>query len=111
MVLDLKLPAGADLASAERLAPAFLSYVLSYVYVGIYWNNHHHLLHTVDRVDGLILWANLHLLVLAFAYPGGDQLVGGEPLRAAADRGLWRGPADARHRLSPAAKGDHAHPR
>src|SRR4249920_3516834 len=62
MVLELKLPHGADWATLAGLRPHFLSYVLSFIYVGIYWNNHHHLLHTVTRVDGLILWANLHLL-------------------------------------------------
>jgi uncharacterized membrane protein len=62
MVLELRPPAGTSLAALRPLLPAFLSYVLSFVYVGIYWNNHHHLLHTVQRVDGRILWANLHLL-------------------------------------------------
>ena len=62
MVLDLKIPAGADLAAVARVIPVFLNYVLSFVYVGIYWNNHHHLLHTVQRINGAILWANLHLL-------------------------------------------------
>ena len=62
MVLELKVPHGADLAALEPLLPVFLSYVLSFVYVGIYWNNHHHLLKAAHRVDGAILWANLHLL-------------------------------------------------
>ena len=62
MVLEMKVPHGADLASLRPLAPVFLSYVLSFLYVGIYWNNHHHLLHTARHVDGRILWANLHLL-------------------------------------------------
>ena len=62
MVLEMKVPHGADLAALATLAPVFLSYVLSFVYVGIYWNNHHHLFQVVDRVDGLVLWANLHLL-------------------------------------------------
>src|SRR5580658_9922325 len=62
MVLELKVPHGADWAALSTLAPSFLSYVLSFVYVAIYWNNHHHLLHTVSRVDGLILWANSFLL-------------------------------------------------
>ncbi len=63
MVLELKAPrGGADLAELRPLAPVFLSYVLSFVYVGIYWNNHHHLMHSVERVTGSILWANLHLL-------------------------------------------------
>lgn len=62
MVLELKVPHGADIQSIAPLMPVFLSYVLSFVYVGIYWNNHHHLLHTASRVSGGILWANLHLL-------------------------------------------------
>lgn len=62
MALELKVPRGADLATLRPLLPVFLSYVLSFVYVGIYWNNHHHLLHLARRVNGAILWANLHLL-------------------------------------------------
>jgi uncharacterized membrane protein len=62
MVLELKAPHGADLAALRPLVPLFLSYVLSFVYLGIYWNNHHHLLHATQRVNGAILWANLHLL-------------------------------------------------
>jgi uncharacterized membrane protein len=56
------VPHGSDLSALAAIAPSFLTYVLSFIYVGIYWNNHHHLLHTVARVDGLISWANLHLL-------------------------------------------------
>ena len=62
MVLELKVPHGADWASVRPLAPVFLSYVLSFVYLGIYWSNHHHMLHVTERVNGAILWANLHLL-------------------------------------------------
>jgi len=62
MVLELKVPHGADLAALDGLLPVFLSYVLSFVNVGIYWNNHHHLFHAVRQVSGGILWANLHLL-------------------------------------------------
>jgi len=62
MVLELKVPHGADLAALQPVLPVLLSYVLSFVYIGIYWNNHHHMLHTVQRVNGGILWANLHLL-------------------------------------------------
>jgi uncharacterized membrane protein len=62
MVLELKVPHGADWESVRPIVPVFLTYVLSYVYIGIYWNNHHHLLHTCDQVSGPILWANLHLL-------------------------------------------------
>lgn len=62
MVLELRAPHGDALESLVPLMPAFLSYVLSFVYVGIYWNNHHHLLHAVSHVSGGVLWANLHLL-------------------------------------------------
>jgi len=62
MVLELKIPHEADLAALFPLAPVFLSYVLSFVYLGIYWNNHHHLLQASRQVDGRVLWANLHLL-------------------------------------------------
>jgi uncharacterized membrane protein len=62
MVLEMKVPHGADLATLQTLLPVFLSYVLSFVYVGIYWNNHHHLLHAARSVSGAVLWANLHLL-------------------------------------------------
>jgi uncharacterized membrane protein len=62
MVLDMKVPRGADLQALKTVLPVFLSYVLSYVFVGIYWNNHHHLLHAAERVTGGILWANLILL-------------------------------------------------
>jgi TMEM175 potassium channel family protein len=62
MVLELRVPHGADWAALKALLPVFVSYVMSFVYIAIYWNNHHHLLHTVTRVDGLILWANSHLL-------------------------------------------------
>lgn len=62
MVLELKAPHSSDLSALHALMPAFFSYLLSFVYVAVYWNNHHHLLHAVGRVDGRVLWANLHLL-------------------------------------------------
>ena len=62
MVLELKVPHGDTPDTLAPLAPVFMSYVLSFVYIGIYWNNHHHMLHTCTRVTGSILWANLHLL-------------------------------------------------
>lgn len=62
MVLEMKVPHGADLDALRPLLPVFMSYVLSFVYIGIYWNNHHHMLHATQRVTGPILWANLHLL-------------------------------------------------
>jgi uncharacterized membrane protein len=62
MVLELHAPHGADLEALHELVPVFLFYVLSFVFIGIYWNNHHHMLHATSRVNGKILWANLHLL-------------------------------------------------
>jgi len=62
MVLELKVPAGGDLADLRPMLPLFIGYVLSFIYLGIYWTNHHHMLHATERVDGRILWANLHLL-------------------------------------------------
>ncbi len=62
MVLELKVPHGTDVAALRPVLPVFLTYVLSYVYLGIYWNNHHHMLQATTRVDGRVLWANLHLL-------------------------------------------------
>jgi|ERR1041385_8378752 len=62
MVLELRAPAEAQWQALTPLLPIFLSYILSFVFLGIYWNNHHHLLHAVDHVNGRVLWANLHLL-------------------------------------------------
>lgn len=62
MVLEMKSPHGTNLAALGPVLPVFLSYVLSFIYVGIYWSNHHHLLHATQRVNGVTLWANLHLL-------------------------------------------------
>ena len=62
MVLELHVPEGADLDALSKLTPVFLSYVLSFVFLGIYWNNHHHLLQLAKQVNGGVLWANLHLL-------------------------------------------------
>jgi uncharacterized membrane protein len=62
LVLELKVPHGVDLEALRPVLPVFLTYVLSFIYIGIYWNNHHHLLHATSRINGKILWANLHLL-------------------------------------------------
>ena len=62
MVLELKVPHGEDFAALKPVLPAFLTYVLSFAYIGIYWSNHHHMMHAVKRVTGGVLWANLHLL-------------------------------------------------
>jgi uncharacterized membrane protein len=86
MVLELHVPHGADLAALSAMVPSFLGYALSFIYVGIYWNNHHHLLHTVTRVDGLILWANLDLLFWLSIIPVATAWMGqnlGAPLPTA----------------------------
>jgi len=62
MVLEIKVPHGNDFAALQPLIPVVISYILSFIYIGIYWNNHHHMMHTVKHVSGSILWANLHLL-------------------------------------------------
>jgi uncharacterized membrane protein len=69
MVLEMRAPHGTDLASLRPLLPVFLSYVLSFLYVGIYWNNHHHFLHAAQQVDGRVLWANLFLLFWLSLFP------------------------------------------
>ena len=79
MVLELKIPSGDSFAALEPMAPVFLSYVLSFIYVGIYWMNHHHLLHTVQQVSGGILWANLHLLFWLSLIPVVTGWVGTHP--------------------------------
>jgi len=69
MVLEMKVPHGDTLESLRPILPVFLSYVLSFVYVGIYWNNHHHMLHASTKVSGPVLWANLHLLFWLSLFP------------------------------------------
>ena len=69
MVLELRVPQGKDFSALRPLLPVLLAYVLSFVYVGIYWNNHHHMLHATKRVTGSVLWANLHLLFWLSLFP------------------------------------------
>jgi uncharacterized membrane protein len=76
MVLELKVPHGADIQALEPLLPVFLSYVLSFVYVGIYWNNHHHMFQATKRVSGGILWANLHLRFWLSLFPFSTAWIG-----------------------------------
>jgi uncharacterized membrane protein len=76
MVLELKVPPGSSWEVLAGVAPNFVSYVLSFVYLAIYWNNHHHLVHTVARVDGLILWANSHLLFWLSLIPAATAWMG-----------------------------------
>ena len=74
MVLEMHVPLGADLHALRPLLPIFLSYVLSFVFVGIYWNNHHHMLHVCRRISGGTLWANLHLLFWLSLNTGPDRV-------------------------------------
>ncbi|HYZ87373.1 MAG TPA: TMEM175 family protein [Bryobacteraceae bacterium] len=76
MVLELRRPPGASFADLMSLGPVLFSYVLSFVYVGIYWNNHHHLFHATERVNGAILWANLHLLFWLSLFPFATAWIG-----------------------------------
>jgi uncharacterized membrane protein len=69
MVLELQIPHGTDLASLKPLIPVFITYVMSFVYLGIYWNNHHHMFHATDHIHGMTLWANLHLLFWLSLFP------------------------------------------
>ena len=80
MVLEMKVPHGADVSALAPLLPVFLGYVLSFVYVGIYWNNHHYLLHTVHHVSGKMLWPNLHLLFWLSLLPLATGWIGQNPL-------------------------------
>jgi uncharacterized membrane protein len=82
MVLEMKPPHEIQLAAMRPLVPVFLSYVLSFVYVGIYWNNHHHLLHATQHVNGAVLWANLHLLFWLSLVPFTTAWVGENHLNA-----------------------------
>jgi uncharacterized membrane protein len=77
MVLDMKAPQGAELEALRPVLPAFSSYVLSFVFVGIYWNNHHHIFQAVQRVTGMTLWANLHLLFWLSLIPFVTSWMGG----------------------------------
>jgi uncharacterized membrane protein len=80
MVLELRIPRGADWEALRPILPAFLTYVLSFAFLGVYWNNHHHMLHTADRINGKILWANLHLLFWLSLVPVVTGWMGGSRL-------------------------------
>jgi uncharacterized membrane protein len=79
MVLELKVPHGGTLESLHGLGPVFVAYIISFIYVGIYWNNHHHLIHLVKRVNGRIMWANLHLLFWLSLTPVTTGWIGEHP--------------------------------
>jgi uncharacterized membrane protein len=83
MVLELKVPKGGDWQTLFPLLPVFLGYLLSFLYVGIYWNNHHHLLHTCHHVSGGVLWANLNLLFWLSLFPFSTAWLGQNPHAAA----------------------------
>lgn len=76
MVLELKIPHGTDWAALRPLLPVFLTYVLSFIYLAIYWNNHHHMLHATEHINGKILWANVHLLFWLSLIPFGTGWMG-----------------------------------
>lgn len=76
MVLELKIPHGADAESLKPLLPQLLMYIMSFIYLGIYWNNHHHMIHTLERATGGILWANLHLLFWLSLIPAATGWMG-----------------------------------
>jgi uncharacterized membrane protein len=82
MVLELKVPEGFELEALRPMIPVFLAYVLSFIYVGIYWNNHHHTFHAVQKVSGAILWANLHLLFWLSLLPAVTHWIGESHLAA-----------------------------
>jgi uncharacterized membrane protein len=82
MVLELKAPHGSNWAALAPLLPVFLSYILSFLYIAIYWNNHHHMLHTVKHVNGAILWANMHLLFWLSLIPFATAWMGENHFRA-----------------------------
>ena len=105
MVLEMKVPRGETLAALAPVLPVFLSYVLSFTYVGIYWNNHHHMLHACTTVTGGMLWANLHLLFLVVIVSVHRGLDGREPFRCDADCALRRGAADGGDRVRHAPAG------
>jgi len=107
MVLELKVPHGETMDALVPLVPNFLSYALSFIYVGIYWNNHHHMLHTCAGVTGQILWANLHLLFWLSLFSHHHGLDWGESLGRGALGAVWRGAADGFARILDTSATDH----
>ena len=106
MVLELHVPEGPKLADLADSATGFLTYLLSFVYIGIYWNNHHHMFQLVRRVDGTVLWANLHLLFWLSLYPFTTAWMDETDLARTPLVDLRRQPARGRDRLLPAGAGD-----
>ncbi len=110
MVLELRPPEGTTLEALKPLIPVFISYVLSFAVVGIYWNNHHHLFQAVRVVNGRVLWANLLLLFSLSLLPFGTAWMGEHELRGGPGRGLRRDPAGCRDGLLRARPGPAASP-
>lgn len=99
MVLELTIPHEAGWRALRPLVPKFLTYLLSFVFLGNYWNNHHHLIHSFERANGKILWANLHLLVLVIADAICYRMDGREQFRAGPYSRIRSRPASSRHRV------------
>ena len=99
MVLEMKIPHEAGLGALRPLIPKFLSYVLSFIYIGIYWNNHHHLLQAVRQINGGILWANMNLLFWLSLIPFATGWMGENHFGTMAGCALWDGPVINRVRL------------
>ena len=112
MVLELPMPARRRLGrAAARCCPRSATYVLSFVYLGIYWNNHHHMLHAAERVNGAILWANLHLLFWLSLVPFATAWMGENHFAPLPDGRLRRRAACRRHRLLRCCRGRSSAPR
>jgi energy-coupling factor transporter transmembrane protein EcfT len=107
MVLELKIPHTANWAALPPVLPVFLVYALSFVFLGIYWNNHHHMFHLVDQVNESILWANMNLLFWLSAGTVRHRLDGRELLRSTADSGVRRRPFVIGIRLHHSPEHDH----
>jgi len=107
MVLEMKVPHGSGLIDLAPLLPVFLSYVLSFVYVGIYWNNHHHMLHACTAVTGSILWANLNLLFWLSLFSVRHWVDGGKPFHRGTHRALRSGAAHGGDCVFGTPAGDH----
>ena len=93
MILELKIPHGEDLAALRAVVPPLVTYMLSFVFLGIYWNNHHHMLQATERINGTVLWANLHLLFWLSLIPVATGWVGDShfaPLPTAVRRAVLR---------------------
>lgn len=107
MVLEMKVPHGDRLQDLTPLLPVFLSYILSFVYVRIYWNNQHHMLHTCSVVTGAMPLSQPLSVVLAIAVSVRHRMDGREPFHRRAHRTVWRGASDGRDRILPAPAGNH----